>query len=254
MRVMPALPLWPLANLPLPVFRPSDSIVENPMSANTPRDALHEVATAALKAGFGEFAKESIKAHFGAVVAEVAGEVAKGGVEHFAGPLLRVLLHVTSENSAGLDKLLSEPARTGLREARRALDLAPVSDTDLRIRHERLQSADEKLAEAISLEEPKRSPGKVAYFYFIRGLIARERGATAVARMEFDAVEEILRPLTGEFPWLEARYRADYLAGPSSGHPGMIIGHAGGLEQLRAKIEFLRPMQVLLDTAAQMRP
>lgn len=166
------------------------------MDSQEARQGASKVAIAALMSLFkslGERSATALVSRAGAtasasagIVPALAGEVASSAVEAIAGPLLRILLKLSDETSARLERLVTANYKTGLREAEKALALMGGDLSEREVRRERLRFADQQLASAYTLaEDTKHAEATRAHISFMRALITMELGAKAAAHMEF---------------------------------------------------------------------
>ncbi|MCG8526519.1 MAG: hypothetical protein MI748_09080 [Opitutales bacterium] len=152
-----------------------------------------------LKVGFGELIERSLKTYTGAIIAEITSETGKAFLANYTGPLLNVILKVSDENQKNIKKIIGEPIITGIREANEAFNITERSNKDIGEVNAKFQLADEKLSVAITFERFDNNPTKVAFIYFIRGLIAHKKGAIDTAKSYFDEVLKELDDLKYEY-------------------------------------------------------
>jgi hypothetical protein len=178
-------------------------------------DAVKDIAKESAKEIGGEKAKRlatSAVGHVivGSVSSEVAqvigGELAKAVAGTLVGPLTNILFRVVDDTKARINRLLSEPERTAVREAQRFLTLRPESQGDEELIEEKFASVSDAFDKAYTLaKDEKDATARMLWIRMMQGLIARRRGASAVARLYF---AECVSLLKNDYSGLQAEKQA----------------------------------------------
>lgn len=141
-----------------------------------------DVASEAAKTAASEGIKELLTVHaVPAILIEVSKESAKAMVGSLAGPMLGVLLKVIDPTQDKLDAILKAPYEVGILSAKRALQIKPTSEGDIRLREELLHSAIHELEKAYSYAGSLKKADQQAKIRMTQALIAKNVNAPAVA-------------------------------------------------------------------------
>lgn len=124
----------------------------------------------------------------------VGGELAKAVAGAFVGPLIGILLRVVDDTKARINKVLSEPEITAVREARRFLDLRSDSPADAVLIEEKFAAVSDAFDRAYTFAQGEPdAKARILWIRMMQGLIARHRGGKSVARLYFQECFVLLR-------------------------------------------------------------
>jgi hypothetical protein len=177
-------------------------------------DAVKECAKESAKEVGKEYAKELAGHAAGKAISPLAtelaqavgGELTRAVAGAFVGPLVGILFKVVDDTKARINKILSEPERTAVREARRFLELPSDSPADTVLIEEKFAAVSDAFDRAYTFAQGERdAKARMLWIRMMQGLIARRRGGSAVARLYFQECFELLK---GDYADLAIERRA----------------------------------------------
>jgi hypothetical protein len=165
-------------------------------------DAIRECTKEGAKEVGKEYAKELAVSVAGKAISPLTkelaqalgGELAKTVAGAFVGPLVGILFRVVDDTKARINKVLSEPEITAVREARRFLDLQSDSPADTVLIGEKFAAVSDAFDRTYTFAQGERDArARMLWIRMMQGLIARHRDGVSVARLYFQECFVLLR-------------------------------------------------------------
>lgn len=157
------------------------------------REIVEEVVSSTAKSAAAGYAKDALHGYLSMVLLDATGELTGAIAGPLAKALLAVALGARDTAAASIVPLVREPYETGIRIAREAFSIQPLTVEDSRLQHDQLRSAIESLDRAYSLtREGTDSDNEVFSIRLLQALCARELGSDSYARLWLQECVQIL--------------------------------------------------------------